>query len=209
VSARLTAGLLPVAGVDFGADAGHKRVMTLRYFLHGLLFQLAWFAAVLAAARGWVLLSALAPLAVAALGLWQAEDRRPELKLIGIAVLVSLVGDSLVLAMGRSVFAAHWPISWLPPLWVIALWMGFATLANTALRWFRDHLLLVGVLGAVFGPLTYYGGAELGAGRMGEPFWPHVAMLAVLWGAAAPFLLWLAKSWERPAPTGGLGRTAC
>lgn len=173
--------------------------MTIGYVLHGLLFQLAWLGAVLAAARGWVLLATLAPLAVIAVRLWQLEDWGPEMRLIGIAILVSLVGDSLVMWFGKSTFAAHWPSPPLPPLWVIALWMGFATLANTAMRWFRDHLALVAVLGAVFGPLTYYGGAELGAGRMGEPFWWHVGLLAVLWGLAAPFLLWLAKAWERPA----------
>lgn len=170
--------------------------------LNGLLFMLGWFAAVTFAARDAVLPATLSPLVVVAVHLVLTRDRGSALRLIVVAALISLVGDSIVIAIGRSKFEAHWPLLGLVPVWVIALWMAFATLPNLALRWFRDRPALIAVLAAIFGPLTYDLGARLGAGEMGRPYWLHVSALAVLWGLATPFLMGLARKWENEPPSG-------
>lgn len=168
----------------------------MRIISNGLLFQLGWFIAVLAAARGQALLATLAPLGVVSVHLLQVPDRAAALKLIAAAALMGFIGETILVAIGFSQFAAPLPLATVAPAWVVALWMAFATLPNLALRWFREHLALVAVLGAVFGPLTYHGGAQLGAGRVGEPFWLIMGAVGLMWAIAAPLLLWLAKRWE-------------
>ncbi len=173
--------------------------MTLRQLLNGVAFQLAWLGAILAASRGWAWIAVLPPLAAVAFHLRQVEDKPVALRLIGIAAGAGIIGDAIVMTIANSSFAAHPSPTWLPPAWAVALWMAFATLPNMALRWFRDHLLLVAVLAAVLSPFTYSAGADLGGGRMGSPLWLNYLALGVLWAIVAPGLLWLAKVWETPA----------
>ena len=192
----MTGELLHWRVVDTTPPGGHEARMTFKNLLNGALFQLAWLGAILAAARGWAWIAALPPLAVVAFHLWQVEDRGLALRLIGVSACAGIVGDAVVMAIAKSTFSAHAPLTWLPPAWTVALWMGFATLPNMALRWFRDHLVLVAVLAAVFGPFTYNAGAELGAGSMGSPLWLNLVALGLLWAIVAPGLLWLARAWE-------------
>ena len=170
--------------------------MDLRMILNGLLFEIGWLGAVLAAARGSVLLATLAPLAVAAIHLWQIADRATALRLMAVAAAIGIFGETILLALKLSGYAAHWPSTATPPIWVVALWLAFATLSLVAMRWFREHLVLTAVLGAIFGPLTYRGGAELGAGYISSPMWPILVGTGILWAIAAPLLLWLAVRWE-------------
>jgi hypothetical protein len=174
--------------------------MTIKIVANAVLFYVAWFGACLLAARGQGLLAALVPLAVVAAHFAMVADRGNAARLVAVAALIGLVGDTVVMTLGRSQFAAPGPLPGLAPAWAVALWMAFATLPGLALRWFRDRLALTAALSLVLGPLTYWSGSNMGAGSMGEPFWPHVAMLAVLWGLAAPLLLWLSRRWEAQAP---------
>ena len=144
-------------------------------------------------------MATLVPLAVVAVHLAWEADRPTAAKLIAVAAVLGLLGDTLVMTLGRSVFAAPGPLPALAPPWVVGLWMVFATLPNLSMRFFRDRLPLTAVLALVFGPLTYWGGAEMGAGHMGEPLWLHVALLGALWAIAAPTLLMLARRWETAA----------
>ena len=51
------------------------------------------------------------------------------------------------------------------PHWIVAMWVLFASTLNVSLRWLRGRWALATLLGAVAGPLAYYGGAGLGACR--------------------------------------------
>ena len=177
--------------------------MSWRIILNGALFQIGWLTAIQFAARNDVFLATLAPLAAVAVHLLLTDDRWAALRLIAIAALIGLVGDSIFIAISRTRFDAHWPMHGIAPIWVVALWMAFATLPNLALRWFRDRPALIAVLAAILGPLTYDLGSKLGAGEMGKPYWLHIAALAILWGTATPFLMILARKWESERITPG------
>jgi hypothetical protein len=60
-------------------------------------------------------------------------------------------------------------LPWLAPVWIIAMWAGFATLLHVALRWLLPHRWLAALLGAVGGPLAYYAGMRLGAVNFPDP----------------------------------------
>jgi hypothetical protein len=172
--------------------------ITFRIILNGALFYAAWFGACTFAAQGSALFATLVPLTVVAIHVALETDRGTALRLIGVAAVIGFVGDSIAMTIARSSFSAPGPLPMLAPPWVVALWMAFATLPNHAMRFFRDRLALTAVLALVFGPLTYWFGAQMGAGKMGEPLWLGLALLAVLWAVAAPLLLALAQRWEAP-----------
>ncbi len=168
--------------------------------LNLVLFQLGWWALVLSAAHGYPGLG----LAIVALILaWHLGFVRPlasEALLIGLAALIGLAFDSLLIATGWVSFGPPAPVSApttaLPPPWMIALWANFATTLNLSLAGLQSRPWLTALLGLVGGPLAYWGGAKLGAMTFVAPL-PALIALALVWAVLTPLLLALAATLAR------------
>jgi hypothetical protein len=73
---------------------------------------------------------------------------------------------------------------------MVALWAEFAIALNVTLRWLKRRPVLAGMLGAVFGPLSFLGGVRLGAARfVDEP--AALVTLACMWAVLMPLVMWL------------------
>jgi hypothetical protein len=72
------------------------------------------------------------------------------------------------------------------------MWMLFATTFNVSFRWLQSRIALAGVMGAIFGPVSYYSGAKIGAVTLIDPMAAMIA-LTVSWGLMLPGLLLLAR----------------
>jgi len=156
-----------------------------------LLFQVAWFAAVLGAAGGMAWLGPLALVPVLGVHLALQEDRRGEVRLLLAAAVIGFLFDTLMVATG-----AFTPVrSLLPrpfsPPWMVGLWMNFAATLNVSLSWLLGRYRLAAAFGAIGGPLAYYSGAKLGATET-LPTLTGLLMLAVGWAVMTPLLAWLA-----------------
>ena len=163
-----------------------------RKTINVLLFQAAWFAAVLGAARGLFWLGPLSMIPVLALHLALQEDRRGEAKLLLIAALLGFIFDTVFVASGVFMPLQHlFPRPFSPP-WMICLWLNFAATLNVSMVWLRQRYLLAALFGAIGGPLAYYGGAKLGATEA-LPTLSGLLLLAVGWGVMTPLLVRLAK----------------
>jgi hypothetical protein len=83
------------------------------------------------------------------------------------------------------------------------LWVAFATTFNVSLRWFKQHLLLAALFGAIGGPLAFLAGERLG----GVEFTSYPAALTALaigWGLLMPLMLLIAQrfnGFEQPQQT--------
>ncbi|MEN6332541.1 MAG: DUF2878 family protein [Smithella sp.] len=128
-----------------------------RKLLNVILFQAAWFTAVLGAARGneWY-----GPL----------ESSPP--------------GD------------ISFPIRSASPGWSLS--GSISPPPSTTSHWHgsRGGYLLAAIFGAVGGAGSYYGGARLGT-TLALPDVNGILLLAVGWGIMTPFLVWLAKRFQR------------
>jgi hypothetical protein len=168
----------------------------LRKLINVVAFQAAWFAAVLGAAHHMPWLSVIVvPLALA-LHLALAPDWRSELLLALGAALTGFVFDTVLIS--ADIFS---PVPFLfppplSPLWMVLLWVNFATTFNVSLRFLQGRYALLAILGAVGGPMAYYSGARLGA-MTKIPSTVHLVILAVTWAAAVPFLFLLSAKIER------------
>jgi len=154
--------------------------------------QAGWFACVSGAANGMPWAGPLVVLAFVAIHLrW---SRRPvsELGLILSAVLLGLVADSVMVFSGLVSYPSGNWIEGFAPYWILAMWAMFATTLNVSMKWLRNRNVLAAALGAVFGPLAYLAGQELGAITFNQPVLA-VAALAVIWAAAMPLLMALAS----------------
>ena len=163
-------------------------------------YQAGWLAAILGGAWAMPWLGPLVTVPLLALHLKLAERWTPEAKLLGLAMLIGLIADTLLIVSGRITFTSGSMAGVISPLWMIGLWALFATTMNVSLRWLRGRWLLCVLLGGIGGPAAYYAGVKLGAAQMHEPLAASLLAVAVIWGAATPLLVALAQRLDGFAP---------
>jgi hypothetical protein len=155
--------------------------------------QAGWWAAAGGAAFG---PSLLGPSVIAALlwvqtrGLAREEKRRLAWAIAGLALAGTLL-DSLQVAIGAIRFAGSWT-SWLAPLWITALWAHFATALGSRERLAAGRRWRLALLGAVGGPLAYWGGVRIGAAVFPEGMAFAFVTLGAEWALALPLAVRLA-----------------
>ncbi len=153
-------------------------------------FQVTWWACALGAASGhWEPGVAVAG-AVLIGQIWASGTRLATLAAVFTAAVVGVVAETAIVASGLIDFAAARPALGLAPLWLISLWMVFATCAGATARMLGERQMLLGAaLGALLAPPTYWAGAGLGALKLAEPAWLPLVTVAVVWAIATPMIL--------------------
>lgn len=160
-----------------------------------VIYQLGWFACILGAAHGAPLAGVLFVAAAVAYHLFRAEDLQAETWLIVIAASTGAVWDSLLVAAGLLVYPSGTLIEGAAPYWIVALWVIFATTFNVSLRWFKQHLLLAALLGAIGGPLAFLAGERLG-GVLFTDYPLALGALALGWALLMPAMMLLARRYN-------------
>jgi hypothetical protein len=160
-------------------------------------FNAVWFALVLGAAAGlwWPGLAALAVFAIATVA--TSRWPRADLKLVGAALAIGFVLETALVQGG--VFRYAMPVPWpeLAPLWMLGLWANFALSVNHSLGFLSGRVLLAAVLGAVAGPLAYWGAARVfGAAEILSPAPVALAILAIAYALATPALAEFGRRWR-------------
>lgn len=159
-----------------------------RNLVNAALFQLGWFACVFGAQRPWLLLVAasclLAHLFWLSLG-WR------EWRLIAGVTLFGCALDSLLLNLGLFDFPGDSPLL---PLWLALLWALFASTLEHCLQWTARHVWLGMLCGAVAGPLSYYGGAQIAGVGLPLGNLTTVLLLACIWACVMAVILGLRRT---------------
>lgn len=116
---------------------------------------------------------------------------RHELKVVFACGILGYAIDSALTFAGVFVFQEHGRGVYLPPIWLLLLWFGFAATLRQSLVFFTDKLPLAAACGAVAGSLTYLAAANLGAVSFGYSMQTTAYLLAAIWAILFPVLLWL------------------
>ena len=165
-----------------------------------VIFQIGWFSCVLGGAHNWPWLGTLVAALLIVIHLWRVPSPTPELKLLLIAGMLGIIFDSLLVTFNLLQFPSGTLVEGMAPHWIIAMWMMFATTLNVTFRWLKGQFILAALLGAIAGPLAYYGGAKLG-GVMFNQFTLSLIVLALIWGSAMPLLMWLSDRFDGTVET--------
>ncbi|MGH1361845.1 MAG: DUF2878 domain-containing protein [Burkholderiaceae bacterium] len=160
-----------------------------------VLFQIGWFSCVVGAAHGWIWPGSVLALLIAGWHLSRAISLLPEVKLIALTLSIGLLWDSLLVSLGWLRYPHGALIPSVAPVWIVALWLLFATTLNVSLRWLKPRLSTALILGAIFGPLSYWGASRLGAVDVIHPVALTIA-LAAGWGAIMPSLMFASRVFD-------------
>jgi hypothetical protein len=173
--------------------------------INAAAFQLGWFACVLGGANQLPWLGTLVATLIVAWHLSQAPRPGREFALLAAVGALGALWDSLLVAAGWLEYPSGLLLGNTAPHWIVAMWVLFASTLNVSLRWLRGRWALATLLGAVAGPLAYYGGAKLGGVVITEPLSAFTA-LAIGWAVFVPLLIWLSTRFDGmhavPAPAG-------
>ena len=162
-------------------------------------FQAVWIAAVAGAARGWWWAGPLALAVFAVAQLAASTQRSSDVRLLLISVPLGLLIDSVWVQMDWITFSAPLPTTQLAPVWIVAMWMGFALTLNHSLASLQSRKWLGAALGLVGGPLAYYAAANAwGAAEIRAGCTPYLA-LALAWAVVTPMLLRAAQALAKPS----------
>jgi len=156
-------------------------------------FEVGWFSCALGAAGG---LPVVGPLVVAVLFCLQlllVPVPGGHARFVIVATLLGWLIDSALYQAGVLSFSEGGVGPWLCPIWMAALWANFAGTLHFCLDWLRGRYWLASVLGAVGGPLAYYGGQRLGAIELGSSITVSLAIIALEWAIATPGLVYLSE----------------
>ncbi len=165
----------------------------MRTIVNFIAFQAGWFACVLGAAHAHPWLGCLAVVAVFALHLALAPAPGAELRLAAITVGVGLVLEIVLVSTGVARYAEPGSVPFLPPVWILAMWLLLATLLDVSLAWLQTRPWLAVLFAAVGAPLSYAAGARLGGMEIAAPLWRSYVVMGVLWAAVFPLLLRVAR----------------
>lgn len=169
--------------------------MPYAIIINFVLFQLAWFACVVGAAKQTPWLGVAAALACVAWHLHTAKKINAELILLGIALLVGGLFDQFLLSSKLLTYQAHGWNSALVPIWILALWAIFVTTLNVSLRWMRGRWLIAISFGLIGGPLAYLGAQKLGAVTLNANPNSYIA-LAIGWACLTPLFVKLSQQFD-------------
>ena len=161
-------------------------------FINAIGFQTAWWVCIAGVAHGFEVVALVFCAALACGHLRYTAHAQQDLRLAAWALGIGIVVDTLLQYVGVMHFRGL-SILGLSPLWLWMLWVMFALTLNTSLAFLKTKPLALSALaGFVFGPLTYYAGAELGAASWEGSSFPFLT-LALAWMVALPSLVFLSR----------------
>ncbi len=148
-----------------------------------IFLNLLWLASVLGAANGIIWPAGIALVLLLGFNYFYAGITQLDYKIIALSLLAGLMIDGLMMHQGWVVYAHNQPdLGWLPPLWILMLWVGFGATIRIGMQWLLNHPILGGLIMMVGAPLSY-----ISAGKLGAAYIPDVGFTSVFIG-----LSWLA-----------------
>ena len=181
-----------VALPDSAAPVAPTRTIQLLNFV---VFQAAWFAAVLGAAHHIPLWGTACVIAAMAWHIGVSARPAEEAKLIGIVCLIGVVVETASALQGHIAYPSGQPDPRLAPYWMVALWGLLAIALNVTMRWLKPRLWLAAVLGAVAGPASFVSGVKLGGAQFIDAT-PALVTMACIWAVLMPALVWLSTRFD-------------
>ncbi len=166
-----------------------------RIIINLVVFQIAWLACVLGGAHGLPWLGVGVVALVVSLHLSLASEPTREVLLMVLVGLLGGLWDGLLVRFGFLEYPSGQIVPWFAPVWIVAMWVAFTTTLNVSLGWLKGRWYLASLLGAIGGPLAFFGGYKLGAVAFPDTLVAMV-VLAGGWSFLLPLVVWMARHFD-------------
>lgn len=182
-----------------------KWVQWLIWIFNAIGFKLGWFACAYGAVFGYYYEGAAVMGVLILLHLWIMGWPKYEIQFMLIVTLAGTVLDTLLNVFDVVNYPGTYPgLSFMAPLWITAIWAGFAVTLDYSLTFLVGRPWLTALLAGIFGPISFWGGEVMGAITFGHGFWPAMIIIGVEWAVLLPILYlllgWLKKRANVPSP---------
>lgn len=168
--------------------------------LNIVIFQLAWWALAISLAQKLHSL-AYSVIAVGVLLHIFYISRPGERRLWVSAAAAGFLMDLVFAGLGWIEFYQTSQLIFVGWAWLLGIWLLFAATLSHSLNWLLQKPILAAVLGAIFGPLTYYlAGRQFHLLQFQGDLWVTIAVYAICWGI---YLYVIAKIYTRQPQSGG------
>jgi hypothetical protein len=154
--------------------------------LNAVIFQFGWFSCILGGDL--VAVVVMATILFTHSQFFMRSAREWLLFLVVAILGISL--DSFWVYTGFLVFPG---IETFIPVWLICLWLVFATSLCHCFQWLQKRLVLASLLGAFAGPASYLSGAAMADVIVSEPQSVTIPVMAIAWALLFPLLLIIAR----------------
>ena len=166
----------------------NTKIHPLQIGFNALGFQSAWWLSVLGIVVGHPWLGPLAMTFYLVADHISLNKRSAETVTILSAAAIGTIADSIMSNLGLIAYAGGYAsLPQLAPLWITAMWAGFAATLGYSLSWLKPRLWAAILLGAIFGPLSYLAGQKFGALELVSEW--SIPALVIFWGLAVPGLV--------------------
>lgn len=81
-------------------------------------------------------------------------------------------------------------VSWLPPAWIVGMYLLFAAAVDYSLFWLRNYPVTSAVLGSIGGVSSYLAGSKAGAAQFLLPDGMSLVVIGAAWFFIMPALCW-------------------
>jgi hypothetical protein len=159
--------------------------------VHVVLFQLGWYACVRSAADGQFVRGPVVALLLIGVHLAVMRRAGDEIRLMGGAVMIGVVADSLLGASGLVRAAPFTDI--VAPLWLLCQWALFAATLHTYCRWLLTRPMIASICGAIAGPCCYLAAERIGALHFPAGSLAALAAVALEWALVMPLMILWAR----------------
>ena len=163
------------------------------------VFKATWTAIVISAAAGAPIIGVIAVAIAVGIHLWLCDNAESEIRLLLIAAAIGLAWESVLVFAGLLEYSSG---TWAPgaaPVWIVAMWVLFATTINVGMRWLRRNMTVASIVGAVGGPLAFLAGSGLGAVEFPSTTLALIC-IGIGWAVLLPLLVQIAIRLDRNHP---------
>lgn len=166
------------------------------FFIDFILFQVAWFACVLATRSDFPHTLPLVGLLFILGRVVFTKRFQQALPFVLACAVIGVLGDSVLVKLGFLHFEPY-PNLFGAPLWMVALWLNFGLMIHPLFSWFVKSCPRALIGFSVGGVIAYYSGEKLDV--LSLPMgWQSALAVGAEWGIAGMTLRFLQVRCERP-----------
>ena len=158
----------------------------MKNIINLILFQFSWWVCVLGTSNGLSYIGPLFMFLFLVLHLFYLNPNFQEIKFVILIALIGTMVDTGLASTGVISYEGIYTHStrYLAPLWITAMWAGFAATVNHSMYWLNNRSVAAFLLGAIFGPLSYLTGSKFDVIHFHTSILNILLILAIIWGVS-------------------------